>query len=349
MPKITVIVPAFNSSRFLPRCLDSVLAQGEKSIEIVVVNDGSTDDTEDVLATYSARNPTIRVISQRNAGVSSARNTGLSVATGRYVMFLDADDWIDATLVEDMTERLRLEEAQIGIFGVSFDYHDELDFLTSSTVSLPTESVIRRGEPFSSEIITGPFMDLIGYSSNKIYLRDWLLDRKLNFDEEMSLFEDLDFGCRALTAAKAVALQPKAYIHYVRRPRISLSTMRGPEYLAQRVRAIRALDDLLAHWGFDETIRRRERTRLSALSLWGALSTAAKLPGSIRNLNKMMAWPGAAEITIYARQRPIHGWRAKWAAYTAGYGHFRLALSPLVLRNKCLYFCRQVKNIRTRL
>ena len=91
-PLISVVIPAYNYARLLPRALDSVLAQGAEDVELIVVNDGSSDHTGDVLADYATRHPRLRVIHQANAGAAAARNRGIGLARGSHVLLLDADD-----------------------------------------------------------------------------------------------------------------------------------------------------------------------------------------------------------------------------------------------------------------
>ena len=101
MPKVSVIVPVYNVEKYLGECLDSVLRQTLKDIEIVCVDDGSTDSSAKILADYAAKDSRIKVVTQANAGLSAARNAGMDAASGEYVCFIDSDDWI----VDDAMER----------------------------------------------------------------------------------------------------------------------------------------------------------------------------------------------------------------------------------------------------
>ncbi len=94
MPVISVIVPVFNRSHCLGRCVDSILEQSFRDIELILVNDGSTDNSGAICDQYAAIDPRVKVIHQANGGVSSARNRGLEQARGRWVCFVDSDDWI---------------------------------------------------------------------------------------------------------------------------------------------------------------------------------------------------------------------------------------------------------------
>lgn len=95
-PRVSVIIPAYNTEKYLARCLDSVIGQTERDIEIICVNDGSTDGSATILSAYAAKDPRIRIVTRENGGLSAARNSGLAVFTGDYVMFVDSDDWIPA-------------------------------------------------------------------------------------------------------------------------------------------------------------------------------------------------------------------------------------------------------------
>lgn len=93
-PLISVIIPAYNVAPFLPRCLDSLLSQTWQHFELIVVDDGSTDDTAAIVDAYAARDPRVHVLHQQNGGVSSARNAGLAASHGELIGFADGDDWV---------------------------------------------------------------------------------------------------------------------------------------------------------------------------------------------------------------------------------------------------------------
>lgn len=116
-PKATIVVPVYNSSRSIQRCLDSLLVQSECSIQVVCVNDGSTDDSLNVLRQIAQADDRVLVIDQENAGVSCARNAGIDVAEGETVFFVDADDYIDAQTVERVLHAMESADAEAAVFG----------------------------------------------------------------------------------------------------------------------------------------------------------------------------------------------------------------------------------------
>ena len=115
MALLTVIIPTYNNAQYLKRCIDSLLPI-DNDIQIVVVDDGSTDDTQQLLSSIKMDVPTIEVLTQQNSGVSSARNTGLKVARGRYVLFADADDCLSANALSTIKRRCQAIDSDIIIF-----------------------------------------------------------------------------------------------------------------------------------------------------------------------------------------------------------------------------------------
>ena len=102
MPKISIIIPVYNVEPYLRRCIDSVLEQTMQDYEIVVVNDGSTDNSGSICDQYANQYDQIRVIHKQNGGLSDARNTGIKAATGDYILFLDSDDYLDTDALEKL-------------------------------------------------------------------------------------------------------------------------------------------------------------------------------------------------------------------------------------------------------
>lgn len=112
-PKVSIIIPVYNVEPFLARCLDSVVGQTLRGIEIICVDDGSPDRSIDILNRYAAQDDRIRVISQENRGLGGARNRGFDAATGEFILFVDSDDWIDPAYCERLYEAAREAEADI--------------------------------------------------------------------------------------------------------------------------------------------------------------------------------------------------------------------------------------------
>ncbi len=123
-PLISIIIPVYNAEKFLPACLDSVLAQTYKNWEAICVNDGSTDNSPQILAGYAAKDVRFHIISQSNSGVSTARNTGLQQATGKYLMYLDSDDIWHPQILEILQNVMEKSNADMGCFKYQEVYPD---------------------------------------------------------------------------------------------------------------------------------------------------------------------------------------------------------------------------------
>ena len=106
MKKVSVIVPVYNVEKYLSRCLESLINQSLKDIEIICINDGSTDNSLQILKQFAYKDNRIKIINQTNSGQSVARNKGLAIASGKYIGFVDSDDWIDNDYYEKMFETI---------------------------------------------------------------------------------------------------------------------------------------------------------------------------------------------------------------------------------------------------
>ena len=104
MTEASIIIPVYNGEMYLEKCITSVLAQTYTALDIIIINDGSTDHTADICMKYSQRDKRIRYIDKKNGGVTSARKAGINVAKGKYTLFVDADDWIPENAVERLVE-----------------------------------------------------------------------------------------------------------------------------------------------------------------------------------------------------------------------------------------------------
>lgn len=123
-PKISIIVPVYNTSRYLPRCIDSLISQTIKDIEIIIINDGSIDNSQSIIDKYANSHPHIVALVQSNSGVSAARNLGLKSAQGEYIGFVDSDDWCEITMFEKLYNLAKINSSDIACCNYMHAYHD---------------------------------------------------------------------------------------------------------------------------------------------------------------------------------------------------------------------------------
>ncbi len=209
MPLISVIVPVYNVEAYLSRCVDSILAQTYKNLEIILVDDGSTDNCGKICDEYAERDPHIRVIHKTNGGLSSARNAGIDVAAGEYLGFVDSDDWISAEMYETLLGLIEKYKVPLA-FGGRFDYSSRSH---AETIGLcpPKEEVIS-GEEVVRRIFTWDQLD--SSACDKLYHRDLFADIRYPLG---LIGEDVPTTYRlAMKAEKAVAC-PLPFYHYFHR------------------------------------------------------------------------------------------------------------------------------------
>lgn len=195
--KISVVIPIYNVERYLDRCLMSILNQTYSELEIILVNDGSTDNSLAIAQRYARQDERFVLVSQSNAGLSAARNTGLEIATGEYVAFIDSDDWIEPIMFEELSLFFQLEEYDFVCFRLQFD-------------NLRRKTNFTYGKNYAVKSLSGTINILKDalYVKNiptavwaKIYKRSFLEKYNIQFKEgivnEDTLFT-LQVACRAI-------------------------------------------------------------------------------------------------------------------------------------------------------
>ena len=211
-PKVSVIVPVHNVKDYLPQCIDSICAQTLKEIEIVCVDDGSTDGSDSILQAYAARDSRIRVFSQPNLRAGIARNNGLKRAVGDYVIFLDSDDFYEPTLVEDLYCKATQTNADIVICGgTRYDtatgkFNVQRHFLQTRYWYDKT-TISRHDVPDTIMTITNPG------PTNKLFKRRFLLEQGLSF-APLANSEDFGMVMLAICLAQRIAYVDKILVHY---------------------------------------------------------------------------------------------------------------------------------------
>ena len=184
MLKISVIIPVYNGEKYIQRCIDSVFNQTYSNVEIIVVNDGSTDNTENILKKYSD----IILINKKNEGVSMARNTGLSLATGDYVYFCDADDYLEKDAFEVLVKEY--DENDLIRFGHYVVNGDQKKKKTNADDVLAEVDLTFNNEQLLEYLISNKTE---GHLWNYLFKLSVIKDNKILFDEELFYQEDVMF------------------------------------------------------------------------------------------------------------------------------------------------------------
>lgn len=223
MSTISVIIPIYNSEKFLKECIDSIVNQSYKDLEIILVNDGSIDKSESICLEAAKTDNRIVYCYQSNAGVSSARNKGISLATGSYIMFLDSDDYVDKSICEKLIKGLESNHSEQAICGYVTKYFVEYK-LKRSIVTVPgignlsdKKQIIKcYPELFNKKIALSPWM--------KLYVADIIFKNNIRFEEEIELGEDILFNFKYyMYVHKIATINEPLYIYRICKNRNSLT------------------------------------------------------------------------------------------------------------------------------
>ena len=206
--KVSIIVPVYNVERYLKRCLNSLVNQTLPDIEIICINDGSTDNSLSILEKYSKADNRIKVITQVNSGQAVARNNGILKALGEFVCFVDSDDWVDLDFCEKLYEAATRTHSDIAVAGMirlhtlRKKYH--LKFDEEKVLTDNNEKFAMLDIPDKS------------YSCGRLYRRDFLINSGLTF-EPNRVFEDAIFTPQIVIKSAKLVVVPNVYYYYWRR------------------------------------------------------------------------------------------------------------------------------------
>lgn len=207
---ISVIVPIYNVEKQLKRCINSIINQTYKNIQILLIDDGSKDSSGKICDDFSKYDTRIVVLHQDNAGVSATRNKGIELAEGKYICFIDSDDYIEENYIEELYHLMRDEKIDLGICDLNYKYTNKED--CQSTVGKKTINLKNVSEEIFLELnekylLYGPY--------NKIFKSSIIKKQKIRFIKEMSYGEDLIFNLRYLQYVKIIKTTNQTRYNYI--------------------------------------------------------------------------------------------------------------------------------------
>lgn len=205
-PKVSVLVPVYNTERYLGRCLESLLSQTLKDIEVVVVDDGSSDGSPGIINAFAQRDSRVRPRRQENQGLGATRNTGLRNAHGEFIAFIDADDWVEPGFCEDLYAEATRTGADLVVCAYRIVRGD-----TAAVVIHPPEHREKGAYLLALLALRVP-----GFSWNKLYRRSLLEGHRLFFPtrDEIENVEDQFFSLRVIHLARTIAFLDHPLVNY---------------------------------------------------------------------------------------------------------------------------------------
>lgn len=231
MTKVTVIIPVFNGEKYIKTCLDSVLKQTLQEIEIIVINDGSTDKTQEILESYQNQyKDKIKIIKKENEGQGKARNVGIDLSNGEFLTFVDADDEIAPNMLQNMYESLKKEDADVAIC----DYYEIYE----------KNKVLKKAIPQRQNDIKRDYIVSVAGPCNKLIRTEILTKNQLYF-MKTGAYEDISIiPLLGLYANKIVYVEEPLYNYYIRQG----STMRQNEFNNKLLSIYEVLEHLTAEF-----------------------------------------------------------------------------------------------------
>ncbi len=197
---ISVIVPIYNTAKYLKRCLDSLINQTKENIELILINDGSTDESEKIIKNYNDKR--IKYYKNKNKGIGKTRNFGIEKSSGEYLMFIDSDDYISNNCCEELYKKAKNENADIVVADYYKDIEGKIEYFKLKDFAT---SSLEENTDLLYIINTGP--------CNKIYRRSLVIDSGALFNEQYK-YEDTPFVMKCMKYAKKISKINAAYSYY---------------------------------------------------------------------------------------------------------------------------------------
>lgn len=216
IPLLTVIMPVYNTAEYLSRCIESVVNQTERNLKIIIINDGSTDNSEKIIKKYILKYSNINYIKlEKNTGVGNARNIGIENAKTKYITFIDSDDWVDANYYKNMLQTIEHDNTDICISGIKTEVDDVYSW--KYRYQYPSNFIVDGN--FCIHSLTRQYNCGITISpivNNKIYNRKLILDNNIFFDKSRRA-QDLFVSFMVFVYADKVSICRDEFYHYYQR------------------------------------------------------------------------------------------------------------------------------------
>jgi len=342
MPKVSVVIPVYNSAEFLDQCIDSLLAQAQRDCEFIFVNDGSTDNGGDIILSYRQKDNRIKIITQENQGVSLARNNGMAKATGEFLSFVDADD----TIAPDMFETLCNLAAEYHSDVVCSGFIYEQDGRTCRLDMPFPKNLPYTQESISREVI--PYMlryDLLNSVANKMYRRSLVATNHIVFPAGQALGEDAIFNFKAIGKAHQIVFTNYAGYFYREVAGSATRNIGNKDYFATLLKAYEFDHTPLLPLGFDKKqMQHLKEMRLveqaiSYLSLYAKPNPEVPAAKRLKYVSDMISHPVMQELV-----------RKHWQTLIQGQGRFKKFVLSCVKRRqpRLVWLAQAYSNFRNK-
>ncbi|MGL5384028.1 MAG: glycosyltransferase family 2 protein [Culicoidibacterales bacterium] len=322
-PLVSVIVPVYNCEQYLQRCLDSVLGQTYKKLEVILVDDGSSDKSLAILKENEKLDSRLKVCKQTNSGPSAARNQGLNICSGKYILFVDADDFIETTMIEKLTA---VSDEKAVVLCDNYEISENL-----TTIN---QLFAQSGEIAKKAIITGIVQGRIGLVCCKLIPAEIVKSQNIRFDEAIRMSEDQLFFLEIIKYSQHFQYIRESLYYYDRRNDSSITIKYQQEAIEQQLILLDELQKRLNSL----TLTEPEKQQLLDIRIKSAvnyclsneLNSQQRLPRKLTNVKK------ALSVSIFkeaiGRTKPS-GLREKIIYYSFKYNNAYMLFSGLWVLN----------------
>ena len=212
-PSFSIIIPVYNAGKYLLKTLESVKDQGFTDFEVLLVDDGSTDNSAEICSAFVNKDSRFTLYQKPNGGVCSARNFGIERAKGKYIIFIDSDDVIENALLEDVLQKLTDSNADILLFGMQFDIEKQGGIVRSYQKTCEdSEFDITELAKYYRVLYENNYITSM---CNRVTKLSLIQEHDLRFDESITNYEDMAFSLECLRYAQKVSVLHKSYYHYI--------------------------------------------------------------------------------------------------------------------------------------
>lgn len=262
--KVSIIMPVYKVENYVGRAIESIQAQTMGDFEFLIVDDGTPDRSGEICDEYAAKDSRLKVIHKENGGAPSARNMAMDIARGKYMYFLDSDDWAEPTMLEDMVKLAEDNEAQLVVTGFYIDtYYNDTEFVTTHCAQ--PSRVYKTQREFRENAHRLFDHNLLYTPWNKLFLTDYLRAHDLKFPQ--TFWDDFPFNLSVVRDVERVVVSDKAYYHFIRARAESETAKYRSDMYDKREEEHGWMMDLYKHWDvmtpeIDEMLQRRYIERL---------------------------------------------------------------------------------------
>lgn len=261
---ISIIMPVYNAQKYLDRSIKSVITQTYKEIELIIVNDGSTDNSMEICKKYASQDKRIKVYTQENKGVSAARNLGIEMASGEYLMFIDSDDYILENMIQDMKQKISNNNIDLVISGMQMNYIQNKEIVKQEEYKL-LDKKYTKAEFINSIIKEIPLICFCGPCC-KLYKAELLKSNHIRFSEELTMGEDTWYNLDYIKKCEGniVTLQ-NIYYNYMRENENSLFTKYYEEYIRMTENVYNKFLNIMIDEASEEAVKNFKKTYIMNL------------------------------------------------------------------------------------